>query len=69
MPIGGDDAAIRRDCRARARAPEGLGDRARRGAVRAIELAIGKDLQYIRVNGTLVGGLIGLVLFGATPLA
>jgi hypothetical protein len=23
------------------------------------ELAIGKDLQYIRVNGTLVGGLIG----------
>jgi uncharacterized membrane-anchored protein YjiN (DUF445 family) len=38
-------------------------------AARAIELAIGKDLQYIRVNGTLVGGLIGLVLFGATRLA
>jgi len=29
-----------------------------------IELNIGKDLQYIRINGTLVGGLIGLVLFG-----
>ena len=33
-----------------------------------IELNIGKDLQYIRVNGTLVGGLIGLALFGATRL-
>ena len=39
-----------------------------RRAARAIELAIGKDLQYIRVNGTVVGGLIGLVLFGATQL-
>ena len=39
-----------------------------RRAVRAIELAIGKDLQYIRVNGTLVGGLIGLGLYGATRL-
>ncbi len=29
-----------------------------------IELHIGKDLQYIRINGTVVGGLIGLVLFG-----
>lgn len=28
-----------------------------------IELNIGKDLQFIRVNGTLVGGSIGLVLF------
>ncbi len=27
-----------------------------------IELNIGKDLQFIRVNGTLVGGAIGLVL-------
>lgn len=40
-----------------------------RQAVRAIELAIGKDLQYIRVNGTLVGGLIGLSLFSASQLA
>ncbi|MDY0969750.1 DUF445 domain-containing protein [Siccibacter turicensis] len=28
-----------------------------------IELNIGKDLQFIRINGTLVGGTIGLVLF------
>ncbi|MGL4428527.1 MAG: DUF445 domain-containing protein [Silvania sp.] len=28
-----------------------------------IELNIGKDLQFIRVNGTLVGGTIGLILF------
>ena len=27
-----------------------------------IEVNIGKDLQYIRINGTVVGGLIGLVL-------
>jgi uncharacterized membrane-anchored protein YjiN (DUF445 family) len=27
-----------------------------------IERAIGRDLQYIRVNGTLIGGLIGLLL-------
>ncbi|RQO81887.1 DUF445 domain-containing protein [Acidovorax sp. FJL06] len=31
-----------------------------------IELNIGKDLQYIRINGTLVGGLIGLVLFAVS---
>ena len=30
---------------------------------RQIELNIGKDLQFIRVNGTLVGGTIGLVLY------
>ncbi|MEG0675606.1 MAG: DUF445 domain-containing protein [Comamonas sp.] len=28
-----------------------------------IEAHIGKDLQYIRINGTLVGGAIGLLLF------
>ena len=27
-----------------------------------LESAVGRDLQYIRVNGTLVGGLVGLVL-------
>jgi uncharacterized membrane-anchored protein YjiN (DUF445 family) len=27
-----------------------------------IELAIGRDLQFIRINGTLVGGLVGLIL-------
>ncbi|HEX3969741.1 MAG TPA: DUF445 domain-containing protein [Stellaceae bacterium] len=28
-----------------------------------IELQVGKDLQYVRVNGTVVGALIGVVLF------
>ncbi|MDR2333295.1 MAG: DUF445 family protein [Burkholderiaceae bacterium] len=28
-----------------------------------VEQHIGSDLQYIRINGTIVGGLIGLVLF------
>jgi uncharacterized membrane-anchored protein YjiN (DUF445 family) len=27
-----------------------------------VELAIGHDLQYIRINGTLVGGLVGLII-------
>jgi uncharacterized membrane-anchored protein YjiN (DUF445 family) len=30
---------------------------------RRIELHIGRDLQFIRINGTLVGGLVGLVLY------
>jgi uncharacterized membrane-anchored protein YjiN (DUF445 family) len=33
---------------------------------RQIELNIGKDLQFIRVNGTLVGGLIGLALYASS---
>jgi uncharacterized membrane-anchored protein YjiN (DUF445 family) len=28
-----------------------------------IELNIGKDLQYIRINGTIVGGCIGCLLY------
>jgi uncharacterized membrane-anchored protein YjiN (DUF445 family) len=28
-----------------------------------VELNIGKDLQYIRINGTVVGGLIGVALY------
>ncbi|MEO8296890.1 MAG: DUF445 domain-containing protein [Burkholderiales bacterium] len=31
-----------------------------------IELAIGRDLQFIRINGTVVGGLVGLVLYALT---
>jgi uncharacterized membrane-anchored protein YjiN (DUF445 family) len=27
-----------------------------------LESAVGRDLQYIRINGTLVGGLVGLIL-------
>ncbi|HLN11194.1 MAG TPA: DUF445 domain-containing protein [Xanthobacteraceae bacterium] len=28
-----------------------------------LELTVGKDLQFIRINGTLVGGLVGLVIY------
>lgn len=28
-----------------------------------IETNVGKDLQYIRFNGTLIGGLVGLALY------
>ena len=28
-----------------------------------MELEVGKDLQFIRVNGTLVGGLVGLIIY------
>jgi uncharacterized membrane-anchored protein YjiN (DUF445 family) len=30
---------------------------------RRVELAIGRDLQFIRINGTIVGGLAGLVIY------
>jgi len=35
---------------------------------REIELSIGSDLQFIRMNGTLVGGLIGLLLHAVALL-
>jgi len=28
-----------------------------------LELSVGRDLQFIRINGTLVGGLVGLAIF------
>ena len=31
-----------------------------------LELEVGKDLQFIRVNGTLVGGLVGLIIYTVT---
>jgi uncharacterized membrane-anchored protein YjiN (DUF445 family) len=31
-----------------------------------LELQVGSDLQYIRINGTLVGGLVGLLIFVAS---
>ena len=34
-----------------------------------IELAIGRDLQFIRINGTLVGGLVGVIIHALTMLA
>jgi uncharacterized membrane-anchored protein YjiN (DUF445 family) len=39
-----------------------------RATARRIELNIGTDLQYIRLNGTLVGGLVGLALYVVTTL-
>ena len=33
---------------------------------RRIELAVGRDLQFVRINGTLVGGLAGLALYTLT---
>ncbi|WP_251199528.1 DUF445 domain-containing protein [Aromatoleum aromaticum] len=34
--------------------------------VRELELSVGRDLQFIRLNGTIVGGGIGLLLHGLT---
>lgn len=33
-----------------------------------LELEVGKDLQFIRINGTLVGGLMGLLIYTITQL-
>jgi len=33
-----------------------------REAARKIELHVGRDLQFIRINGTIVGGLVGLLI-------
>ena len=33
-----------------------------------LELEVGKDLQFIRINGTLVGGLVGLLIYSITQL-
>ncbi len=33
-----------------------------------LESAVGRDLQYIRINGTLVGGLVGVILYGLDRL-
>ena len=35
---------------------------------RKLELHVGRDLQYIRINGTLVGGLVGLVLHAVSRM-
>ncbi|MDO4710012.1 MAG: DUF445 domain-containing protein [Pseudomonadota bacterium] len=35
---------------------------------REIELSVGRDLQFIRLNGTLIGGLAGLALHGLLRL-
>jgi uncharacterized membrane-anchored protein YjiN (DUF445 family) len=38
-------------------------------ASRRIELQVGRDLQFIRINGTVVGALAGLAIHGLTVLA
>jgi uncharacterized membrane-anchored protein YjiN (DUF445 family) len=38
-------------------------------AARRIELHVGRDLQFIRINGTIVGGLAGLAIHALTQLA
>jgi uncharacterized membrane-anchored protein YjiN (DUF445 family) len=38
-------------------------------AARRIELHVGRDLQFIRINGTVVGGLAGLVIYTLSQLA
>lgn len=37
-------------------------------ASRRIELHVGRDLQFIRINGTVVGALAGLVIYGVAQL-
>ena len=39
-----------------------------REAANRIELHVGRDLQFIRINGTLVGGLAGLVIYTVSQL-
>ena len=39
-----------------------------REAARRIELHVGRDLQFIRINGTVVGGLAGLVIYTVSRL-
>jgi uncharacterized membrane-anchored protein YjiN (DUF445 family) len=33
-----------------------------------IEGAVGRDLQFIRINGTLVGGLVGVLIHSVDML-
>ena len=37
-------------------------------ASRRIELQVGRDLQFIRINGTVVGGLAGLAIYSIGQL-
>ena len=40
-----------------------------RSVVDRLELQVGPDLQFIRINGTLVGGLVGLLIYVLSQLA
>ena len=37
--------------------------------VEKLESNVGRDLQYIRLNGTVIGGLVGLLLHAAAEIA
>ena len=37
-------------------------------AAQRIELHVGRDLQFIRINGTIVGGLVGLLIYSLSQL-
>jgi uncharacterized membrane-anchored protein YjiN (DUF445 family) len=37
-------------------------------AARRIELHVGRDLQFIRINGTIVGGLVGVLIHAVSLL-
>ncbi len=37
-------------------------------AARRIELYVGRDLQFIRINGTIVGGLVGVLIHAVTVI-
>ena len=37
-------------------------------AARRIELHVGRDLQFIRINGTIVGGLVGVLIHAVSVL-
>lgn len=39
-----------------------------REAARRIELHVGRDLQFIRINGTIVGGLVGVLIHALSVL-
>ncbi|WP_183100466.1 DUF445 domain-containing protein [Nocardioides pelophilus] len=38
-------------------------------AAQRIELHVGRDLQFIRINGTIVGGLVGVVIHAASVVS
>ena len=38
------------------------------GDLERLELQVGRDLQFIRINGTVVGALVGLVIYSLSRL-
>ena len=36
--------------------------------IEKVELFVGRDLQYIRINGTLVGGVVGVCIYAVSRL-